>query len=225
MNDYITFNGIKFNIRRIWFQKNICVEADSKKNFTVKAPFSADSEQIADAIRAFFKDYCSKRQRAIHYYADGELFWLNGSQYPLYCDLACKIRRIEFYDGAFHLRPLLSEEQARAAFGAFYYSFLGEKLRELLPPLCKKIGAGPSHVHIKDVRTIWGSRSSSGGMTFNVRLALVRNELIEYIIIHELCHIFEMNHSAKFWQLVEVYCPNWKLLRDELKRDNMKYNW
>ncbi len=72
-------------------------------------------------------------------------------------------------------------------------------------------------IGIRGQKTRWGSCTSSEKLSFNFKLLRFRKEVIDYVIIHELCHTREMNHSKKFWKLVETYCPDYKLLRKELK--------
>ena len=66
-------------------------------------------------------------------------------------------------------------------------------------------------------KTRWGSCSSKGSLSFNYKLLQFRKEVIDYVIIHELCHTKELNHSPKFWRLVERYCPDYRMLKSELK--------
>jgi predicted metal-dependent hydrolase len=72
-------------------------------------------------------------------------------------------------------------------------------------------------VKIRGQKTRWGSCSSNGNLSFNFRLLQFKQEVIDYVIIHELCHTKQMNHSQKFWKLVEQCCPDYKTLKKELK--------
>jgi predicted metal-dependent hydrolase len=73
-------------------------------------------------------------------------------------------------------------------------------------------------VSIRSQRTRWGSASSRGTLSFNYRIIYLPPELQDLIIVHELCHLKEMNHSPAFWALVAQTIPNWKKLRRELRR-------
>jgi predicted metal-dependent hydrolase len=68
-------------------------------------------------------------------------------------------------------------------------------------------------VRIKKMKSRWGSCNSRGILTFNLRLMEYSESIIEYIVIHELCHLFEMNHSARFYALLTKYCPQWRTLK------------
>jgi len=63
---------------------------------------------------------------------------------------------------------------------------------------------------IKDQKTRWGSCSSAGNLNFSWRLILAPKEVLDYVVVHELAHLREMNHSEKFWKLVAEYFPNFK---------------
>lgn len=72
-------------------------------------------------------------------------------------------------------------------------------------------------VRIKAQTTRWGSCSSKGNLNFNYKIALLPQHLSDYIVVHELCHLGEFNHSQDFWNLVEKTVPNYLELRAELK--------
>jgi len=69
---------------------------------------------------------------------------------------------------------------------------------------------------VRDSRSRWGSCSAKKNLNFSYRIVFLPQELADYLIVHELCHLGEMNHSAKFWKLVEKTNPNYKILRKEL---------
>jgi predicted metal-dependent hydrolase len=75
------------------------------------------------------------------------------------------------------------------------------------------------NVVVKGQKTRWGSCSTKHNINLNWHLIFLREELIDYLLVHELMHLHEMNHSAKFWQWVERYCPNYEKLDKELNEN------
>jgi len=76
-------------------------------------------------------------------------------------------------------------------------------------------------IAIRNQKTRWGSCSSKNNLNFNYKMIYLRPELIKYIVVHEICHLKEMNHSKKFWALVEKTVPNYLSLRKELKKTSL----
>ena len=77
-------------------------------------------------------------------------------------------------------------------------------------------------VKIKNATSRWGSCSSKGNLNFNYRIVLIDSKLSDYIIVHELCHLGEFNHSEMFWELVEKTIPDYIHIREELKKIGLK---
>lgn len=73
-----------------------------------------------------------------------------------------------------------------------------------------------NRVSIKNTKRRWGSCSRKGNLNFCYRIALIKPELMDYVVVHELCHLGEFNHSKNFWSLVERGITNYKELRREL---------
>ena len=80
-----------------------------------------------------------------------------------------------------------------------------------------KMGITYGRITIRNQVSRWGSCSAKGNLNFNCLLMLTPTEVIDYVVVHELCHIKEMNHSPKFWNEVEKILPNYKTARKWLK--------
>lgn len=82
----------------------------------------------------------------------------------------------------------------------------------------KRYGFSYGRIALRQQRTRWGSCSSKKNLNFNLGLMVLREELRDYVIVHELAHTRHMNHGASFWQEVESIIPHYRELRRELKR-------
>ncbi len=78
-------------------------------------------------------------------------------------------------------------------------------------------GPKPKKISIRNQKSRWGSYSQSGTLSINLNAGLLEDELFEYLMVHELCHIVEMNHGPAFWSLVEKQIPDYKERRKRLK--------
>ncbi len=86
-----------------------------------------------------------------------------------------------------------------------------------------KIELKPSgRIAIRNTVSRWGSCSTKGNLNFSYRLSLLPQELSDYIIVHELCHLKEFNHGPKFWDLVGLELPNHEKLREHLKKYSLR---
>jgi predicted metal-dependent hydrolase len=81
-------------------------------------------------------------------------------------------------------------------------------------PLLKVV---PREVKLSEAKTQWGSCTAHGSVRLNVQLIKLPERLIDYVVVHELAHLRELNHSAAFWRVVESVCPEYASLRGELK--------
>ena len=230
MTEYITVDGISYEIRRNARRKNIALGVEGG-SFFIAAPMRASREALAVAIERSGEELRKKLMRRPaaqaqeHRYEEGELFYYRGEQYPLRFVRREGVYPLKLEDGAFLSFDGLAAEEIRHNFEVWYRLRLREIIQREFPAWCKRIGAAPRRVSLKNAKTLWGSCSSSGGVTFNIRLALVPPQLAEYVMIHELCHMSEMNHSPKFWEHVAKYCPDYAARRKKLKTDGAKYRW
>ena len=95
---------------------------------------------------------------------------------------------------------------------------LKEIINESAHKFAKSIGEYPNKITIKDMKYAWGSCTGKRNIAINMKLARKKREIIEYVVLHELCHLKHMNHSKEFWALVESNMKDYKIYRKELKK-------
>lgn len=81
-----------------------------------------------------------------------------------------------------------------------------------------KLGVVPNKVRIKNIKYAWGSCSSQKNITINMKLAKKSEKTIEYVVLHEMCHLIYMNHSKEFWHLVGDHMPDYRKCKEELRK-------
>lgn len=89
--------------------------------------------------------------------------------------------------------------------------------RERVQALCACLGRPAPPVRLTSARTRWGSCSSRSGIRLHWRLLHLPPALIDYVVAHEVAHLVEMNHSPRFWAVVETLCPDWRAARRQLR--------
>lgn len=99
-----------------------------------------------------------------------------------------------------------------------WYRQQAEKvISQRVQELGARLGLSYGRLCIRSAKTRWGSCSQKGNLNFSWRLIMTPQPVVDYVIIHELAHLRQMNHSKRFWQVVAEYCPQWQQHRRWLK--------
>ena len=105
-------------------------------------------------------------------------------------------------------------QQARIHLDAAQEKELRERAKAVLAQrtayFARQIGVTYGRITVRDQKTRWGSCSQTGNLNFNFRLILAPLEVLDYVVVHELCHRRQMNHSAQFWQEVAQVLPDYR---------------
>lgn len=112
--------------------------------------------------------------------------------------------------------PRLSGEERRRRF-VLHRDQAGRLVEARVRWYSEQHGFDPGPITIRDQRTRWGSCSARGALSFNYRIVFLPERLADYIVVHELCHLRELNHGPRFWRLLESILPDSELRREELR--------
>jgi predicted metal-dependent hydrolase len=172
-----------------------------------------DAEDFILKKQVWVKKHLNKKAVEPEY-----LFLGKQIQVKEYYHLFNKKHKITYKDGVLEI---ISPEQSSVTVPELYNAWLRHSAQKYLSSRVRELAGRPgfrvNRISVRGQKTRWGSCSSGGNLSFNYRLMRHRHEVIDYVIIHELCHLKEMNHSEKFWKLVQAFCPDYKKLRKELK--------
>lgn len=96
-------------------------------------------------------------------------------------------------------------------------------LEQKLPLIAQKMQTSYTHFSIRNNAKVLGSCSYHNRLSFALLLVCAQKEAIDYVIIHELAHTIHKNHSKNFWRCVQIFCPNYRALRERLKQNTIFY--
>jgi len=115
--------------------------------------------------------------------------------------------------------------QVKKLYAAWLKEQTHNYIDERLSLLSRISGLAPKSFKVRFYKARWGSCNNRGELSFNYLLMMTPLWVIDYVIIHELCHLKHLNHSIKFWQLVNLHCPNYKEAKLWLKSHQSQLVW
>ncbi len=210
-------------------RKTIALIVRRDGQLIVRAPQRATNAQIMAFLEAK-ADWVRQKQaeagqrqaeQTPRQFAPGETFYYLGEAYPL--ELVDRARpALELKDGRFRLSRA-AQPQAKAVFTRWYQ----QQARQVLEPRARELAAHYrltfQQVKITSARTRWGSCSSKGTLSFTWRLVMAPQSIIDYVIIHELAHLIEKNHSSRFWVQVARMLPDYAARVKWLKQQGHRF--
>lgn len=190
----------------------------------VRAPLSMPRADIDDFVREK-SAWIQSKQREMrarmerqprHRYLEGEVFLYLGENYYLTYDEESP--GIMVRADRLILKPL-DADTAAALIEVWYRHEARRVMRERTALYGKSMGLTPKSIKITGAKTRWGSCSSQGGINFSWRLVMAPLPVVDYVAVHELCHMIHPNHSGEFWAAVAAVMPDYRRRRQWL-RDN-----
>ena len=158
----------------------------------------------------------SRKTLAVQIRADGTVIARAPLRMPkdrILCFLSEKASWIRMQQGKMQEREKM-RQQACIHLDAAQEKELRERAKSVLAQrtayFARQIGVTYGRITVRDQKTRWGSCSQTGNLNFNFRLILAPSEVLDYVVVHELCHRRQMNHSAQFWQEVAQVLPDYR---------------
>ncbi|HBC08318.1 MAG TPA: M48 family peptidase [Rhodospirillaceae bacterium] len=158
--------------------------------------------------------------RVVREWVNGEGFLYLGSSYRLLL-VSTPDAPVALKEGRFCLdRKIVDdggEDAARRAFEAFYAEKGQERISRRVAYFAPKVGVNVSGVTVKDLGYRWASCSKSGALSFHWKCMMARPKVLDYIIVHELCHLLVRDHSDAFWNEVDKILPDYRERKNWLR--------
>lgn len=221
-SDLITYDLVRSRRKTL----SICVHPEG--TVTVRTPLGMPEEQIqkfiaekAGWIIRKREEMCAKEKaRPKRSYEDGETFRCQGQDCILKLKEAPDSKWLKVYQEEERIileGPLQERGQRRELLRQWCIRQAGNQLRQRTAYFAGLVGEVPGQIHIREQKTRWGSASSQRNLNFNWKLILAPPEVLDYVVVHELCHLKHMNHAKEFWNLVEQIMPDYRKWREWLK--------
>jgi predicted metal-dependent hydrolase len=217
-------------------RKTMAIRADIRHGVVVLAPTATPTGWLDDFVRERSR-WISERladappARAPRQFATGETLPYLGQEITIVAQLAAvETPRLKLVGRRLSLSvPNVTDGSERraaveAALAGWYKRRAGERLRASVERWSAIIGETPRRIVVGDQRSRWGSCAADGTLRFNWRIVMAAPLLMDYVVVHELAHLKQRNHSRAFWAEVEVIMPDYRLRRAQLKEDGQRFD-
>ncbi|MDV3425753.1 MAG: M48 family metallopeptidase [Bacillota bacterium] len=215
--------GIKYSRRRTVYLSII-----SQDSIEIRSPFGISNKKLLDFImrnQTWITNELSKAgvNTKVRLYKDGEAFSYQGQVYTLKVHTGFNnFVFIDKSDNTINIKCKHSED-AKVILLNWYKAQAGCFIKERVNYYQNVIGVRSDKISIKNQKTLWGSCSSKKNLNFNMRLIMMPDYVIDYVVVHELCHLIHFNHSKEFWKKVEEIIPDYIEIRKYLKQNGGDY--
>jgi predicted metal-dependent hydrolase len=211
-------------------RKSIALVVQPNGELIVRAPKGATRKQINSLLEKH-ADWIAKKQLqakeaqalfAPHLFLEGESFPFLGENYSLEFVDSEKPKLV--FTEKFQLTKS-AQGKAEAIFEQWYKKRAREIFTARVEYYSQKHSFSYRKVKLSSANKRWGSCSAKGNLNLTWRLVMTPLEIIDYVIVHELCHLRELNHSKKFWANVESILPDYKIRRKWLKENGSNFHF
>lgn len=207
-------------------RKTIAMELHPSGKLILRAPQYTSQAKINAYIESNYQwiidsyKFISKEPLFVRKYAENEQFLFLGKNYSLH--IAEQAKHSFEFDGVQFVISRKALPNATKHFEAFYKSRAKSIIEARVIDIANKLNIKYHNLKITSARARWGSCNNKGNVNFSWYLIMAQPSVIDYVIIHEFCHLFEFNHSSRFWALVALIMPDYKVHKKWLN-DNSKF--
>jgi predicted metal-dependent hydrolase len=235
MNETLSISNVAIRVRRTQRRHTIGVTVERDGSVIAAVPIGVSLGEVERQLRSreLWLHSALTRRTALtpsapaKQYVSGEGFSYLGRAYRLRVLRGIvnepQIPDLRLFQGMFHLRGDCTHK-GRGCFIRWYSKRAENWLAERMPRLQRRVGVEARRVAVMDLGFRWASCSENGRLNFHWRTILLPSDLIEYIVLHELCHLLEHNHTQRFWSLVRRADQNVERKERWLKENGSRFN-
>ena len=194
----------------------------------VTVPKNLSDERIEELIKGrilWIKQKLALQATAIiskpKEYVDGEAFAYLGRNYRLKCANGSE-ESVKLKSGYLNVTTKngkRNSEHIKVAIEQWYRTKALSRLIDKTRRYSAILKVEPTSINLKDYKAMWGSCSPKGVVSYNWRIILAPHKIVDYIVVHELCHLIEPNHSSKYWKQVRSVIPDYENSKEWLKNN------
>jgi predicted metal-dependent hydrolase len=221
--DNYTFTIVHRTNKKI---KRISLSLENKDEIIIKTPLKFKAHKLKEIVYEY-KDWILRSINKVPYknsfdFVTGGTVPFIGVDYPMELILDNTIKNVKFslVDEKFEVKynkDKTSYEDFMEGLKTFYKYNAIKIIDPIFDEWCHKTQLIPENISYRYNKTRWGSCSIQNNISINYKLLQFEKKAIEYVVLHELCHIKEKNHSARFWELVSFYMSDYKLVEKKLR--------
>ena len=204
--------------------KNVYIQIKNGK-VVVKAPNRLSEKKIFDIINSkkewIYEKINNLKENKIK---DGSKIYILGKPYVLKIYFIKEAEEnIQISEGNLQItlpqsrKNKNNNEIINELVSSFYKKIAEKEVSMAMALVTRFVGIKPNKYRVKKLKTAWGTCTSNKNITINSELMKFDREVIQYVVLHEICHLKYMNHSNEFWNMVEKYMANYKEIRKRLK--------
>jgi Predicted metal-dependent hydrolase len=237
--DYcINYDGAKIQFTLVRsHRKTIGITITKDGDIKVAAPIRTTEKQVIEIVHKKaswiikkLEEISKSQLKPINdkKYSNGTLILFLGKEYILSICRERGLHKPEVKLNTDYLNIILPEDSItdeiliKVVLRKWYISQFEVIIRERIARYSAIVGVSPSKVTIREQKTRWGSCSTKGNINLNWRIVMAPLDVLDYVIVHELCHMRRMDHSTKFWGIVESILPGFAESRKWLKTNGSK---
>jgi predicted metal-dependent hydrolase len=213
-------------------KKTISLQIRDEAQVIISAPYFTNDKEINRFVeekqtwinKTILKRKEDSLKNIAKEYNSGENFFYLGQPYPLEVFFEpFENVGVVFWNNSFYLNAQENKDLKKHYFVSWYKKKAHDFIHQRVDYFSRMLKLQPEKIKITSAESLWGSCSGDNNLAFSFRLIMGPPVVIDYVIVHELTHIKEKNHSPKFWQRIEAFMPEYRKHRRWLKDNHHKF--